>query len=452
MHEDCRGEIIMRVLMLGWEFPPHISGGLGTACHGIATGLMGKGTDIVFVLPTLGQTAKEPEPFLRSASGVPITKGLRQAVSRIRDEWKAKDLPGIHFRPITSSLAPYGDFLSDRHCSFPEITDSALQSVEEVSRFHGGYRNDLMDEVERFSTAASAVILEEHEKRPADIIHAHDWMTYPAAIAASRLCGLPLVVHLHATEYDRCGEIGYDKIYRIEREGLHAADRVITVSKRTKQLAIERYGVPPEKISVVYNGVIPLQEKPCFTVPRLVQNEKRVLFMARVAMQKGPDYFVEAARLVLDAVPDARFIMAGNGDMLPRMIRRAAELGMGSRFHFPGFMRGEDVRHMYSIASLYVMPSVSEPFGIAPLEALQCGTPVLLSKQSGSAEVLPDAFTVDFWDIREMADIIINILRHPEMAAESLRLCQQELKTLTWERAAENILEAYNHICPGGRS
>ncbi|MBO4378846.1 MAG: glycosyltransferase family 4 protein, partial [Clostridia bacterium] len=277
-------------------------------------------------------------------------------------------------------------------------------------------------------------------------------MTYPAAIAASRLCGLPLVVHLHATEYDRCGEIGYDKIYRIEREGLHAADRVITVSKRTKQLAIERYGVPPEKISVVYNGVIPLQEKPCFTVPRLVQNEKRVLFMARVAMQKGPDYFVEAARLVLDAVPDARFIMAGNGDMLPRMIRRAAELGMGSRFHFPGFMRGEDVRHMYSIASLYVMPSVSEPFGIAPLEALQCGTPVLLSKQSGSAEVLPDAFTVDFWDIREMADIIINILRHPEMAAESLRLCQQELKTLTWERAAENILEAYNHICPGGRS
>ncbi len=442
----------MRVLMLGWEFPPHISGGLGTACYGITKGLMDMGTEIVFILPSLKEKEAGQDTFLRSASGVSLTQGLKQAVERIRREWEYRDLPGLETRPVAANLNPYGQVDFGRRGIDPELLDASLQNVEEVSHFHGGYKKDLMDEVERFSAAATAVVLEEHKKRPADVIHAHDWMTYPAAIAASRLCGLPLVLHVHATEYDRCGEIGYDKIYRIEQEGLHAADHVIAVSKRTRQIAIERYGVPPEKISVVYNGVFPLAHQPDFKVPDLVRHEKRVLFMARVAMQKGPDYFVEAARHVLDALPDTRFILAGNGDLLPRMMRRAGELRMGSRFHFPGFMRGEDVRHMYSIASLYVMPSVSEPFGIAPLEALQCGAPVLMSKQSGSAEVLPSAFTVDFWNVREMADLIINILRYPEMASASLRLCQEELKLLTWERAANGILDAYARVCPNARS
>ena len=442
----------MRVLMLGWEFPPHISGGLGTACYGITKGLMDMGTEIVFILPSLKEKEAKQDYFLRSASGVSLTRGLKQAVERIRREWEYRDLPGLETRPVEANLNPYGQIDFGRRGIDPELLDSSLQNVEEVSHFHGGYKQDLMEEVERFSAAATAVVLEEHKKRPADVIHAHDWMTYPAAIAASKLCGLPLVLHVHATEYDRCGEIGYDKIYRIEHEGLHAADRVIAVSKRTRQIAIERYGVPPEKISVVYNGVFPLKNPPVFKIPELVRPEKRVLFMARVAMQKGPDYFVEAARLVLDALPETRFILAGNGDLLPRMMRRAAELRMGSRFHFPGFMRGEDVRHMYSMASLYVMPSVSEPFGIAPLEALQCGAPVLMSRQSGSAEVLPSAFTVDFWNVREMADIIINILRYPEMASASLRLCQEELKLLTWERAANGILDAYAHVCPNARS
>ncbi len=442
----------MRVLMLGWEFPPHISGGLGTACYGITRGLREKGTEIVFILPSLKTRLQENDSFLRSASGVPITRGLRQAVDRIRKEWEYKDLPGMTMHPIESCLTPYGPFDFGSRSVDPELLDASLQTVEEISHFHGGYKSDLMDEVERFTSAATAVILEEHRKKPADVIHAHDWMTYPAAIAASRLCGIPLVLHLHATEYDRCGEIGYGKIYRIEHEGLHAADHVIAVSNRTKKIAMERYCVPANKISVVYNGVFPLEKPPVFEIPRLVRHEKRVLFMARVAMQKGPDYFVEAARLVLDALPETRFILAGNGDLLPRMVRRAAELRMGSRFHFPGFMRGEDVRHMYAISSLYVMPSVSEPFGIAPLEALQCGVPVLMSKQSGSSEVLPSAFTVDFWNIREMADTIINILRYPEMASASLRLCQQELKLLTWDRAAEGILGAYARVCPNARS
>ena len=373
-------------------------------------------------------------------------------MEKIRRQQHSDEFSHLFMRPVNANLNPYGG------CDFgqlgidPDVFDENGQYVEEISHFRGGYHDDLMDEVYRFTTAASAVVLEEHMKKKADVIHAHDWMTYPAAMTASRLSGLPFVAHLHATEFDRCGDHGYDKIYNIERDGLQAADHVIAVSERTKQVAVERYGVPPEKISVVYNGAFLHEKIPSFPVPELVRNEKRVLFMGRVTFQKGPEYFVEAARLVLNEMPDVRFIMAGNGDLLPRMIRRVAELRMGSRFHFPGFMRGKDVQHMYSLASLYVMPSVSEPFGIAPLEALQCGAPILLSKQSGCAEVLPGALTVDYWDVRQMADRILDVLNHPEMAAESLRRCQEALQSLTWERAADGILDAYAHVCPNARS
>lgn len=442
----------MRVLMLGWEFPPHISGGLGTACYGITQGLTEKGVDIAFILPSMRAEKQTSGTFLRSASGVPISRALKKAVEKIRRQQGSDEFSHLFMRPISANLNPYGN------CDFgqlgidPDVFNENEQYVEEISHFRGGYHDDLMDEVYRFTTAASAVVLEEHMKKKADVIHAHDWMTYPAAMTASRLSGLSFVAHLHATEFDRCGDHGYDKIYNIERDGLHAADHVIAVSERTKQVAVERYGVPPEKISVVYNGAFLHEKIPTFSVPELVRNEKRVLFMGRVTFQKGPEYFVEAARLVLNEMPDVRFIMAGNGDLLPRMIRRVAELRMGSRFHFPGFMRGKDVQHMYSLASLYVMPSVSEPFGIAPLEALQCGAPILLSKQSGCAEVLPGALTVDFWDVRQMADRILDVLNHPDMAAESLRRCQEALQSLTWERAADGILDAYAHVCPNARS
>lgn len=442
----------MRVLMLGWEFPPHISGGLGTACYGITQGLTKKGTDIAFILPSMKADSSPAGTFLRSASGVPISRALKKAVEKVHQQQESDEFAHLFMRPVSARLNPYGDYDFGRRDIDPDVFNENDQCVEEISHFRGGYHDDLMDEVYRFSTAATAVVLEEHMKKKADVIHAHDWMTYPAAIAASRLSGLPFVAHLHATEFDRCGEHGYDKIYNIERDGLQAADHVIAVSQRTKQVAVERYGVPPEKVSVVYNGAFLHEKVPTFDIPELVRDEKRVLFMGRITFQKGPEYFVEAARLVLNEMPDVRFIMAGNGDLLPRMIRRVAELRMGSRFHFPGFMRGKDVQRMYSMADLYVMPSVSEPFGIAPLEALQCGAPILLSKQSGCAEVLPGALTVDYWDVRQMADKILDVLNHPDMAAESLRRCQEALQTLTWERAADGILEAYAHVCPNARS
>jgi len=436
----------MRVLMLGWEFPPHISGGLGTACLGITQGLTEKGVDLTFILPSMkSEDSGNSETKLRSASGVPISHALKRAVEQVRNHQHHDEFSELLLRPVNARLHPYGyDYSKDMDASAFNEGD-----IAEISHFHGGYKDDLMDEVYRFSTAAAAVVLEENAKKKADVIHAHDWMTYPAATIASRLSGLPFVAHLHATEFDRCGDHGWDVIYGIERDGLNAADHVICVSERTKRIAVERYGVPEHKVSVVYNGAFLNEDIPTFEIPEAVKHEKRVLFMARITFQKGPEYFVEAARLVLNEMPNTRFIMAGSGDLLPRMMKRVAELRMGSQFHFPGFMRGkEEVYRMYSMADLFVMPSVSEPFGIAPLEALQCGAPILISKQSGCAEVLPAALTVDYWDVRRMADRIMDCLNYPVMAQESLRQCQADLQLLTWGRAAEGILQAYSHVCP----
>ncbi|WP_298068850.1 glycosyltransferase family 4 protein [uncultured Mailhella sp.] len=427
----------MRVLMFGWEYPPAISGGLGTACHGISTGLVARGTDLVFILPRLDGREPDEGVYLRSASGTPVSQELKKAVAAAHSHVGDR----LNLRPVPSRLTPYGSQGFTNPLKLPAAGTSG-----EISHLHGGYHDDLMEEIYRYADAASAIAVEEHRRRPADLIHAHDWMTFPAAIAASEVTGLPFVAHLHATEFDRCGEHGYDKIYAIEKNGLQAADHVIAVSERTRQMAITRYGVNPDKISVVYNGVSPLAHKPISSVPPLMQEEKRVLFMGRITWQKGPGFFVDAARLVLDQMPDVRFIMAGSGDLLKAMIERAAALRIGSRFHFTGFLRGEEIQHMYAISSLYVMPSVSEPFGITPLEALQCGIPILLSRQCGCAEVLPGARSMDYWDVRGMAGHILELLGNPGEAARSLALCQEELKALTWERAVDGILNAYEHV------
>lgn len=434
----------MRVLMFGWEYPPAISGGLGTACYGISTGLVARGTDLVFILPRLDGREPAGGASLRSASGTAVSHAVKKAVAAAHDHIDVR----LSLRPVPSTLTPYGNLGFNDLLSRPAGTLKAAEAggSGEVSYLHGGYHDDLMEEIYRYADAASAIAVEENAKRPADLIHAHDWMTYPAAIAASELTGLPFVAHLHATEYDRCGENGYDKIYAIERNGLQAADHVIAVSERTRQMAITRYGVDPKKISVVYNGVSPLAHKPISSVPPLMRNEKRVLFMGRITWQKGPGFFVDAARIVLNEMPNARFVMAGTGDMLKAMIERAAALRIGSRFHFTGFLRGEEIQHMYAISSLYVMPSVSEPFGITPLEALQCGIPILLSKQSGCAEVLPGARSMDYWDVQGMAGHIIELLRNPKEASRSLALCQEEFKKLTWERAVDGILNVYAHV------
>ena len=274
-----------------------------------------------------------------------------------------------------------------------------------------------------------------------DVIHAHDWMTYPAGMALARITGKPLVTHIHSTEFDRSGEHVNQGVYDIERRGMHAAIRVVAVSQLTKNIVAQRYAVEPDKIDVCYNGI----ESNGGPAPgtEVAAKDRIVLFLGRITMQKGPEYFVAAAKKVLEKIPDVKFFVAGSGDMARRMIEQAAELGIGHKILFTGFLRGKDVERIFRMADLYVMPSVSEPFGIAPLEAISQGTPALISKQSGVSEVLSHALKVDFWDVDEMANKIIAILRHPPLSATLKQHGPMELRKLTWEGAARKCVEAY---------
>ena len=483
----------MRVLMFGWEFPPFKSGGLGTACKGMASALAKKGTEVFFVLPRTGHAQPqetENRLTLLSASGTHL-KGrmlrLRHGApgserehwvsedefhaldAALRDIWQGK----LHLEYIDSPLHPYltaegyqrqreewrkQSILADGGFGLRTVmrqtgteflpgasreAEQALPDTEII--LQGGYGPDLMQEVRRYACAAAAIA----RRTPCDVIHAHDWMTYPAGILASRITGKPLVVHVHALEYDRSGSNVNQDIVDMERAGMEAAGRVIAVSHYTRQVIMERYGIPRAKISVVHNAVARSDINRTYPLPPLCAHEKRVLFMGRVTYQKGPDYFVEAARLVLDRLPHTRFIMAGSGDMLPNIVRRVGQLRMGSRFHFTGFLKNDEVDRMYALSDVYVMPSVSEPFGIAPLEAMAYDVPVLVSRQSGVVEVLRNAIKVDFWDVREMANKICALLTYPVLAAEEVRNCREELKNIRWENAANKIRGVYDRLVTG---
>ncbi|MFU8830233.1 MAG: glycosyltransferase family 4 protein, partial [Phycisphaerales bacterium] len=286
-----------------------------------------------------------------------------------------------------------------------------------------------------------------------DVIHAHDWMTYPAGMALGRVTGKPLVAHIHSTEFDRSGEHVNQVIYDIERRGMHAAVRVIAVSMLTKNIVAKRYGVDPGKIRVVYNGVAQEEKFAPAPMSEILPKDKIVLFLGRITMQKGPEYFVTAAKRVLEKIENVKFVVAGNGDMARKMIEQAAELGIGHKVLFTGFLRGRDVGKVFQMADCYVMPSVSEPFGIAPLEAMSHDTPVIISKQSGVSEVVSHALKVDFWDTDQMANKIIAVLRYPPLSQTLKEHGRMELRRLTWDGAAEKCVGVYEQAIEavGGR-
>ena len=295
-----------------------------------------------------------------------------------------------------------------------------------------------MEEVSRYALTGAQIA---RDRSDFEIIHAHDWLSFPAGIAAKEISGKPLVAHVHATEFDRSGETVNQVVYDIERAGMHAADHVIAVSQLTKNTIVRKYGIPASKVTVVHNAVLDasiikstFQKK----VP-----EKIVTFLGRITFQKGPEYFVEAAKKVIDRDPNVRFVMAGSGDLLNRMIDRVAELRIATKFNFTGFVKGKDVDHMYAISDVYVMPSVSEPFGISPLEAVRHNTPVIISKQSGVAEVLTNAIKIDFWDIDAMADAIFALLHYNGISRMFKELGSEELKKLKWEHVAAKLVSVY---------
>jgi len=426
----------MRVLMFGWEFPPHITGGLGTACFGLTKALAKIGVKIKFIVP---KTFGDEDISLVNLLGAENIQ-INQRHFNYEEFWNK-----ITYLEIGSNLIPYVSpelfkKLSEENkldgVNFKENTFSAS------FKFSGKYGKDLMEEVARYALIAGALAA----MNDYDIIHSHDWLTYPAGIVAKQVSGKPLVIHVHATEFDRSGENINQNVYDIERKGMETADRIITVSNFTKNIVINRYGIDPKKITTVYNGIDLYNYDNGNRKPDTLYNDKIVTFLGRVTFQKGPDYFVEAANKVLKKYKNVRFVMAGSGDMLNRMIKRVAHLGISNKFHFTGFLKGYEVDEMFKYSNVYVMPSVSEPFGISPLEAMRSNVPVIISKQSGVSEILNHALKIDFWDIDAMADAIYGLLNYDALSRFFVKYGKGEVDNLKWDNAAHHVNEIYHQV------
>jgi glycogen(starch) synthase len=419
----------MKVLMFGWEFPPLITGGLGTACHGLSTSLARLVEKITFVLP------KVNAPY--DAQGVHIV-----GASEFKYETVAQ-VGGMNLEifNIQSSLRPYlteDDYVRSLETIAGQRTQVSGGGVFKLS---GDYGNNLLSEVFRYAAIASIIAANDAY----DVIHAHDWMTFPAGIEAKRRLGVPLIAHVHALEFDRSGDRMNQSIFEIERQGMEAADRIIAVSHRTADLIVDKYGITAEKITVVHNGIAPLAADEKLRRQNHVKG-KLVVFLGRITMQKGPEYFLEAAYLAAREIPEVRFVMAGCGDMMPRMIDRMAELNLIDRFFFTGFLDEKKRDHLFSIADLFVMTSVSEPFGLTPVEAIQHDVPVIVTKQAGVAEVLFHTIKVDFWDTRRIADAIIKILSEPSLSRQMIEGSRKDLDGITWELAANKVFQIYKEL------
>ena len=426
----------MRVLMFGWEFPPHIAGGLGTACYGIVKGLAYNGVDSIFVMPSASGDEDNSVDII-NASDVAV-----DTVSTSVDEF----LDRVKFVHIGTNMVPYvnpeefSELVSSERKR--EVKDFRVQYGQKY-RFSGKYGANLMEEVARYAMVGGTIAMQHRDEF--DVIHAHDWLTYLAGIAAKELTGKPLVVHVHATSYDRGSEDQIDtRVLGIERRGMLAADKVVTVSDLTRNIVINKYGIDPSKVVTVHNAV-DFSGRENIHVERGV-SDKVVTFLGRITFQKGPEYFIEAAAKVLKRTEHVRFVMAGSGDMMNRCIRHVARLGISDRFHFTGFLRGDDVQKMFALSDVYIMPSVSEPFGISPLEAMRTGVPSIISKQSGAAEVLNYAFKVDFWDVDAIADKIYALLKYPALSDFSARVGYDEVNTLKWNNATAKLKAVYESI------
>lgn len=485
----------MRILMLGWEFPPFIAGGLGVACYGLTKALDKVGHEVSFVLPKPVEQGAPTHVRVMSPTnpGAPADMAAQAAGSTgggvrfiqpmpqaFAAPSRAEGFERATFQGVPAAFSsPYPDFdtarfikLSDPHApqnlQTATIAGSSTASAAANTTGAAGapadgvsaqpapaltprptsmftpsdgeptYGLDLIADAERYARLVVTLT----QGQTFDVVHAHDWLTYPAGIALAKVTGKPLLVHVHSTEFDRAGNNVNQRVFDIERAGMQAADRVIAVSQFTKSICVRRYGIAPNKIDVVYNGVERETTQPA-PGQRIEANDKVVLFLGRITMQKGPEYFIAAAKRVLEKMDGVKFVLAGSGDMALRMIELAASMGIGHKVLFTGFLRGKDVEKVFNMADCYVMPSVSEPFGIAALEAINHDVPVIISKTSGASEVLRHVLKVDFWDVDEMANKIVAVLKHPPLSKTLREQGAMELHRLTWDEAAKRCVESY---------
>ncbi len=392
----------LTVLQLGWEFPPNSHGGLGVACEGLVRGLVSNDVHVIMILP------HDPGQNIKNCTIL-----------------STDHEPLLQTQGIPSLLLPY------------------MSSKEYTKRYRAWkkspgpvlYGENIFAEVDRY-TLITNLLLQDLEF---DIIHAHDWMAYKAGILAKQLTGKPLVVHIHATEFDRSGGNNvHQAVYDIERAGLHAADKIIAVSEYTKNKIVDHYGVDSHKVEVVHNAVTKGNTQHKFN-----KNSKMVLFLGRLTLQKGPDYFIKAAKKVVEFRPNVQFVIAGSGDMQEHLIKEVATSNLSEKILFTGQLSREEVDRVYQMADVFVMPSVSEPFGMTALEAMANGTPVIVSKQAGVCEVVGHCLKVDFWDINELVNRIISVLDHDELQNEMVINASTEVKRFNWHDVAKKCIDIY---------
>ena len=416
--------------MFGWEFPPHILGGLGTASYGLTKGMHACGDmDITFVIPK--PYGDEEKGFARiiGASNTPVA-------------WRDVSWDYVNSR-IGKVMDPqtYFDLRANIYADFNYMKLNDLGCIE----FSGRYPDNLLEEINNYSIVAGVIA----RTVACDVIHSHDWLTYPAGIHAKNVTGKPLVIHVHATDFDRSRGNVNPRVFAIEKDGMENADHIITVSDLTRRTVIDKYGISPEKVTTVHNAVIPLSEE-LLNLPKREKTDKIITFLGRITMQKGPEYFVEAAAKVLQKTKNVRFVIAGSGDMMDAMIRLVAKRDIADKFHFTGFLKGKEVYEMLGDSDVYVMPSVSEPFGISPLEAMEMGVPSIISKQSGCAEILDNVIKTDYWDIDAMADAMHSIVTNPALHSTLRDRGIEEIHGITWDKAGQKVIDIYKRVIGNG--
>lgn len=416
----------MKALMFGWEFPPHILGGLGTASYGLTKGMYNNGDmEITFVIPKPWGDEEKGFANIVGANCTPVA-------------WRDVSYDYVQNR-IGKVMSPelYYALRDHIYADFNYMRLNDLGCIE----FSGKYPDNLIEEINNYSIVAGVIA----RTIPCDIIHSHDWLTYPAGIHAKNVTGKPLVIHVHATDFDRSRGNVNPTVFAIEKDGMENADHIMTVSELTRRTVIDKYGISPDKVTTVHNAVIPLSDE-LVNLPRREKKDKVITFLGRITMQKGPEYFVEAAAKVLQKNKHVRFVMAGSGDMMDAMIKLAAKRNIADRFHFTGFLRGKQVYEMLADSDVYVMPSVSEPFGISPLEAMEMGVPSIISKQSGCAEILDNVIKTDYWDIDAMADAMHALTTYPALHRELRDRGIEEIHGITWEKAGKKVIDIYKRV------
>ncbi len=447
----------MRVLMLGWEFPPYLTGGLGSACYGLTRALAHEHVEITFVLPRALPADHPTHVRLlgpehdESLSPAPVCDPLgrpipAQAMSRVdfiavpagfTSPYPQSGDAAVDAALRQAARSP-GSVLYQAPGTGP--TDDAGPGPGGASLHWANYTGDLVAQSHRYARFCVRRL----SRESFDVIHAHDWLTFPAALALAGATGKPLVVHLHSTEFDRSGSHVQHPVYDIERRGMLGAMRVIAVSHMTRNVLVHRYGVRPDKISVIYNGMDPWPAATTQGPAVIHRGDKVVLFLGRITLQKGPEYFIAAAKKVLQHFDRVKFIVAGSGDRIREIIDLAAAENIGHKVLFTGFLEPADVERVFHMADLYVMPSVSEPFGLTPLEAIRHDVPVIVSKQSGVSEVLRHALKVDFWDTDDLADKMLAVLRHPPLGTTLREHAELEVRKLTWDDAGRRCVQVYH--------